>query len=598
MNFYSPEWHKNNLISGVSESDIKVNLDFRVPIDSMGQENLDSSESWTDRVFQVGVSTVNIFDEESIIKVDDTNNIGENVKINVGEAPRLCVVGSEIIFHNPIIKKVNIYMKDNESDIWYLQASIDTFKGKIKSSTTGQEFDYVFKDVNVDSSTAVIWEIHEKYMLNFNEVDSYESQSLIRQEDALKKSTLQCRYKTSVHCNNRLYVGNIKQEGKVYGDRMIKTPIGKYNIFPKSNYIDVAIHDGDEITALAYFKDKILQFKKRKVFVINVAGDYEYLEDTFDSVGISRLCQVVTTPNGICWVNSGGCFLYDGKKLDNLIANKIGTESFQSNPVGVAYNYWNISSTDQPSIGYVGSSQKLIIAINVGDKNDTTSRAISSGIPEAYQYDFQSKGWTFVFKKLTATQGTVSIPTVQGHISNFINDKNNELLYYATSASGDIASAPQNDFNAIYKWDDASTRSEDSGNVGDMFYLRTKDYDFGSPGVRKKIYKVYVTFKTHDDTDESDGYQHSKVNVFYGKDGVAAISGNTFSDSTSSNYSASNGLYAADSSTGWNVAELKPSASVNNVYSFNLLFLCAASRIANRFEINDITIVYRIKNVK
>ena len=59
---------------------------------------------------------------------------------------------------------------------------------------------------------------------------------------------------------------------------MLKSPIGKYNILPKDNFIDVAINDGDEITALEYFKDKILQFKKRKVFVINVSGDYEFLE--------------------------------------------------------------------------------------------------------------------------------------------------------------------------------------------------------------------------------------------------------------------------------------------------------------------------------
>ena len=53
-----------------------------------------------------------------------------------------------------------------------------------------------------------------------------------------------------------------RQKGKIYGDRIIKTPIGKYNIFPASNYIDVAIQDGDEITALEEYADRILQFKQ------------------------------------------------------------------------------------------------------------------------------------------------------------------------------------------------------------------------------------------------------------------------------------------------------------------------------------------------
>ena len=43
-----------------------------------------------------------------------------------------------------------------------------------------------------------------------------------------------------------------------------------------------------KITALEYYKDKLLQFKKRKVFVINTSGEYEFLEDTFDNVGVAK----------------------------------------------------------------------------------------------------------------------------------------------------------------------------------------------------------------------------------------------------------------------------------------------------------------------
>ena len=86
------------------------------------------------------------------------------------------------------------------------------------------------------------------------------------------------------------------QKGRIYGDRMIKSPIGKYNILPKSSFIDVAINDGDEITALAYYKDKLLQFKKRKLFIINISGDYEFLEDTFDNVGVNIQGSITKTP--------------------------------------------------------------------------------------------------------------------------------------------------------------------------------------------------------------------------------------------------------------------------------------------------------------
>jgi hypothetical protein len=602
MNFYSPG-DNAALFTDITGGDVRVNLDFKIPIDADGQQTIDTAESWTNRAFQVGVSSVNIFGEESIISIDESVIIGKDVKIKSNECPKLSFIVNERLSHNPSIKEIKIYLKDTESDIWFLQASLNTFKGTIKSSTSGKEFEYSTKLFTGANTADILFEIPEKHMLNFNEVDSYESQSLVNQEDAMKKSTLTCRYKTSVTCNNRLYVGNIKQDGKVYGDRMLKTPIDKYNIFPASNYIDAAIQDGDEITGLAYFKDRILQFKKRKVFVINVSGDYEYLEDTFENVGIDKQCQITTTPYGICWVNRAGCFIYDGEKLENLISNKIGTEAFQSNPVSIANNYWIVgqadsatSTRDLPSIGYIKSTQKLIIAGSVGNVADANSRIIST-IPEGMQYDFQSKGWTFLHKKITAAGETGTIPTYQGFLSNFVNDQEGNILYYSVDAGSDNLN-----LNSIYKWDDSSTRTQDSGGIGDVFYLRTKDYDFGSPGIRKKIYKIYVTFKTSDDTDGSDGYQDSKVNLYYNVNGTPPVSGTasalTFSDSTSTNYSAAKGLYASDSSTGWNVAELKPSAAINNVYSFQLLFVNAASRIANNFSINDITIVYRVKNIK
>ena len=47
--------------------------------------------------------------------------------------------------------------------------------------------------------------------------------------------------------------------------------------------------------------------------------------------------------------------------------------------------------------------------------------------------------------------------------------------------------------------------------------------------------------------------------------------------------------------TEWINAELKPATSINNVYSFQLHF---GGTAGSDFEINDISIVYRIKSVK
>ena len=56
-------------------------------------------------------------------------------------------------------------------------------------------------------------------------------------------------------------------------------------------------------------------------------------------------------------------------------------------------------------------------------------------------------------------------------------------------------------------------------------------------------------------------------------------------------------IYDGDVGTNdWVSAELKPSSSINNIKSFQLKF--DGDTTDANFEINDISIVYRIKNIK
>jgi len=136
--------------------------------------------------------------------------------------------------------------------------------------------------------------------------------------------------------------------------------------------------------------------------------------------------------------------------------------------------------------------------------------------------------------------------------------------------------AHTSDTGTVVKWDDTSDTS-------DNLSVITKDIDFGQPGVRKKIYKVYITYKGTSDTN---------VDVFFDVDGGTALN-KTFQNGT--NFS-SNQLAA---SATWAVAELKPTTSseANNKKSFRLKFVSNGAS-ASDFEINDISIVYRLKHVK
>jgi hypothetical protein len=574
LHFYDDDYDENTSNQqSFSDDTCQVNFNFGTPtgVDAAG---------WGERIFRLATSSVNLFDEESGLNENKSQEIGASGvgagTISLGHSPGITVHISSSILRDKFKTKTKFYMKGSDSDIWYLQFYVDHRTGLLYSTTSSKKVSGVVQT----SKSSLMWTMPRENAANFNEVDSYEAETGVSQESAIvpNNSLLQCRYKTSVVANNRLYVGNIKQNGTVFGDRMIKSPINKYNILPSANFIDVAVNDGDEITALEFYKDRLLQFKKRKVFVINTSGDYEFLEDTFDNIGVQRQCQVTKTPMGIAWANSSGCFLYDGEKVENLIDGKLGTEAFQAQ---FSNNYWFISDSNIPAIGYIKSTKKLLIAKDVESHTIHTS-------PSMWQYDFVSKGWTFLFQKQKVqTNNTAFAP------SNFINDENGDILWYTkqTNAAGDTAG-----LGLIYKWNDSPVTNTHANANLDNFYFSTKDYDFGNPAVRKKIYKVYVTFKAVDDNNGngSAAYQHSKVLVKYSTNGGATFSG-LFAD-TSTNYDATNGLNG--SGTDWITAELKPSSSINNIYSFQLQFIGATTNIPNRFEINDFSIVYRIKSVK
>jgi hypothetical protein len=570
-----------------------VNLTFSTPTGA-------SALGWEDRAYNVGVTSVNIFDEESSISTNDyivgkttTNNIiSEDFLITAGQCPDVSIyIGFEAA-NNNYRKKLKYYMKDTESDIWYLQFYVDLQKMKAYSTTSNYSTSGERDDVNKNYT----FNLPKEKMLNYNEVQSYESETLVSQD--LNNYELICDYKTGVIANNRFYAGNIRQNGEIYPDRMIKSPINKYNILPKSNFIDVAINDGDEITALEYYRDKILQFKRRKVFIINISGDYEFLEETLDNIGVNAPYQVCKTPYGIAWANESGLHLYDGNQTSNLIDNKITNQKENENIVD---NWWQIGSNSAgskinynennytqytASVGYDPKQKDIIVKRGIrGGANENSFQQL-----DAYIYNLVHKSWYMTQRAFNG----VSKNTYQTAMSNFANDSNGNLISYNYQANDTYA------INDIMKWkhaeaDDSlmcASRGISSADTNErLMYFTTPDYTFGNISVRKKIYKIYITYKSDVNTN---------ILINYRTNGSGAFN-NTFLDS-STNYAAATGL--TTTSNNWETAELKPTNSINNIYSFQMQFTDGVSVLsgnqgkAKTFKINDISIVYRAKRVK
>ena len=638
------------------------------------------------------------------------------INTDVTKSPRIDIVTKidNTIFNSS--KFIKGYMTSKRNSNYNLQFIIDCNKKTIRSSTSKEEH------LSTDFDTIRIYNLPSTDTLLPNEIDSYESESGVLSKDAESNSKMFAIFKTGVVANNTLYVGNVLQNGTSYPDRMLKSPIGKAPLLPSSNFIDVAINDGDEIISLQFYKDRLLQFKKDKLFIINTSEDYEYLQDTVENVGIFQDSQVTKTPYGIAWVNERGCYLYDGNKVNNLIDGKIGYKKWKDSE-----STWEIEGKYGASIMYLKKDDKIIVYGATKSISDISleeggyGAELGIGQVEAimgkqylkqlgYQYDFKTKSWTNLtnfqeqlnFDWVGIDDGNPRLPNRNDSISNFTYDENGDSIFIAKPS------------NLIMKWNDSPRKTtgdldldEFYGFPSDMtpntvhrdFRIITKDYDFGAPSVSKKVYKVYVTFKsTHIESNKikkvrqnQDEYSSSNVGVYYAVNGtnnwtefsetksknygtkglisdnsettttlssgvspsattinvasasnikvgyvlivgdsgaagnermlVLSISGTTitvdrnYSSYDSDPYTAwvegapflhQSGDTVSISTGDWIVAELKASSSINKIDSFKLKFetkkIAGASNANNSvpsgFMINDISVIYRTKNVK
>ena len=361
------------------------------------------------------------------------------------------------------------------------------------------------------------------------------------------------KFKTAVVVNRVVYVGNVQKtdlKGQVIteDDSMYKSSVNKFDTFSSFRKIEASIRDGDAIIKIEEYADRILQFKKNKMHLINVSQDIEFLEDTFLHKGVSHSAAVCKTDFGIAWVNNLGCYFYDGQKVNNLL-EKSGRQIIKESE-------WATFTTNEPMIGYIPKKRQLVVVDDITSDGDGSS----------YLYDMVTQSW------------------IKGAAATFDDQKKTNFII---DWDGDLVHAHTFDQGTFVKWDDA-------GDVTSNFNIKTKDIDFGQPGVRKKVYKVYLTYRGN----------ATHAQVHYGVDGLEpaltfyAITSGTDGYSTGGSAAAKCIPYDAGV-TDWLKAELKPSASINNISSFRLKVSGDGSNnISSDFEINDISIVYRLKPVK
>ena len=276
-------------------------------------------------------------------------------------------------------------------------------------------------------------------------LDTYESINGYSQDEESIDFGTKGGFKAAAVCARRAWVGNVRKNDIVFDDRIYYSPVNKFATFPDSYFLDIGINDGDSFTALHSLGNRLLAFKQKKLYVINISSTSDagwYLEAEYDGAGCRQQESVCKTPFGVCWVNDDGVYIFDGSSSPQELTLLLDDAIWRTNQL-----------SKNPAIGYNNKYKQLNVVQDTAADTDV------------FVYDFPTKGWS-----ITKSIGSSGI-------SNFLPSYDG--LYYLE-----------------YGATNGKTVKLLSGDVGTKSIdLKTKDIDFGNPGLVKRVNRVFVTAK-------------------------------------------------------------------------------------------------------
>ena len=425
------------------------------------------------------------------------------------------------------------------------------------------------------------------------------------------------RYGTMAAVNGVTYIGNVaipleKTSGPGYDglitphfeyfpSTIIRSAAGKNDMYPlTTDILDLTGVSESRIIKMYGLANYLVVLCINSYFVLNLAqGGLQTLANN-PSNGIKHECQSVQTDNGVIWVNDKGCFFFGNVEgqygIVNLIDGKIskdkrgwvnnnkdsGKYEWDDNgterPNRTGLYYWDIKDTEDyvPSVGYDANNNKLIIK-----KSCKFTGNYDEG--HIFIYDFYTKTWTTNINgidvdeldgeenddSLYSSVGYYSFAPLlsfRAYTSNFNTLSDGELVYHVKDG-----------ISGVYKWHNSPHNEDNLNNINVSF----KELTFDFPHNFKRIYQIYVTYRCTGDSGADMDYGLDGDDNFnpFNKDEAGTGYNNSFNDTSGK----------------WAVASLLPGGPIN-CYSIQLRLIGRA--VPADFEINDITFVYKTKNVK
>ena len=400
-----------------------------------------------------------------------------------------------------------IYFREADSrDPWVLFADIDIRRG-VRASLVDEYKSWIEDDtggvlsgqfrITTDTTSANRGSSYWHLFAQRPNIDTYESINGYSPNDTkqIAFGKTGSGYKTAVVANRRTFVANVlyddnatsssddNTEFQHYGDRIMFSEVGKYDLFPNFNFIDVVKGDGEDYVKLESYADRLLAYKQRTLQILNISSPSPsnwFLETTIQEGGLQNPYSVCKGRGGVIWANASGVYRYDGSSVKKVTDGKIKDSEWKT-----------FSSSNTMSLGYIGDTDQVIIMKRADVSED------------AYIYDLRSDSFT-----LSELIGPNSTSSFKPPLTNFVNDSIGKLIVGYDVESTDLGSAGANKVH-FTAW------NEGEGNHK-IYKLETPDLSFAEPHRTKKVYKVYVHYKyTHSDNGIAYNEPITKSNVYY-----------------------------------------------------------------------------------
>ena len=396
---------------------------YAVACYSDGSESLPGHKFTTDLTFgaTAGIEDGDTFKMQVLFR--PSNNIGDKC------------------FNDMRIDGIRLYYThddENHATFWNL-GKFDFRRGFIKAITapdtiddvSGNEPPFEWKDassggvgLNTNATTGATITMHngtttEIEYLEMPKTESFEDINAFSPE----ATSININYKTACIAGRRTFAGNIRRWNgsnyEYYNDRMVVSPINALDTFPyPDNILDLDISDGDEIVALAAYGDKVIQFKKKVIYILNIstgiAAEF-FIEERHRWKGILNKNHFCTTDDGIFWVNERGAWIYDGDEVKDLI---IQGEDSDSQRI-LSEDDWSSFITSETLVGYNALSREVLIV------KKHTHASLSDG--DCFIYSLIVNSWVigkhrFFYETDKSMTNMISLGTL-GKLAYFIEQE-------------------------------------------------------------------------------------------------------------------------------------------------------------------------------